>query len=107
MSSLVFGLPTLLQVNECLITSMQICSFMVSRSGSLLTIVHMTDSSKDPIAANSATFSCSCLRYKKYREPKSLTAYHDSYLTTTQLLSGPWPVEGFQRFGRTPSMNSL
>ena len=35
MSSLVFGLPTLLQVNECLSTSMQICTFKLSRSGSL------------------------------------------------------------------------
>ena len=84
MSSLVFGLPTLLQVNECLITSMQLCSFKVSRSGSLLTTVHMTDqkttdSSKDPIAADSAAYSCSCLQYKKYREPNSLSTYHDSY----------------------------
>ena len=94
MSNLVFGLPALLQVNECLSTSMQICSFKVSRSGSLLTIVHIsdqktTDSSKDPIAANSAAFSCSCLQYKRCREPKSLTAYSDSYLITTY--SGPLP----------------
>jgi len=38
-----FGLPALLQVNECLSTSMQICNFKVSRSRSLLTTVQMTD----------------------------------------------------------------
>ena len=53
MSNLI-GLPTLLQVNACLSTSMKICTFKVSRSGSLLTTVHMTDqktieSCKDPI----------------------------------------------------------
>ena len=100
-----FGLPALLQVNECLSTSMQICTFKLSRSGSLLTTVKMTDqektdSPKDPIAANSAAFSCICLQYKKYREPKSLTTYHDSYLTTTY--SGHGHGGGFQRFDRTP-----
>ena len=38
MGNLIFGLPALLQVNECLSTSMQIRSFKVSRSGSLLTL---------------------------------------------------------------------
>ena len=90
MSNLMFGLPALLQVNECLSTSMKICIFKVSRSGSLSTTVHIKDwktidSSEDPTATNSAAFSCSCLKYKECREPKSLTTYCDSYLTTISL----------------------
>jgi len=80
MSNLTFGLPKLLQVNECLSTgtSMKICIFKVSRSGSLSTTVHIKDwktidSSKDPTTANSAAFSCSYLKCKECREPKSLT----------------------------------
>ena len=87
MSNVMFGLSALLQVNECLSTSMKICIFKVSRNGSLSTTVHIKDwktidSSKDPTAANSAAFSCNCLQYKKCREPKSLTADRDSYLIT-------------------------
>ena len=98
MSNLVLGLPALLQVNECLSTSMQICSFKVSRSESLLTAVHMTDqktteSSKDPIAANSAVFSCSCMQYKTYREPKSFV--------TVATSPGGGGV-GVQRFDQNP-----
>ena len=56
------GLPTPLQVNECLSTGMQIYTFKGNRSGSLLTMVDMTEqkttnSSQDPIAANRAAFS--------------------------------------------------